>query len=89
MPNYFAFYQRDWNDRAALVDIDRQLCEYFDVPVHPTLWFRDWYNRFGLSLAAGVPMQELIDRQDNPSIDRDLLVWLDTNYRVECGYMPR
>lgn len=58
MPSCFALYYKDTNERASLMKVDEELCEFLGVPCDKERWVRDWYNTIGLSLAIGHSLEK-------------------------------
>ena len=41
------------NDATSLSQIDREICEEFDLPLHPKLYVNGWFDVIGFGLATG------------------------------------
>src|SRR5688572_10361849 len=56
MPNCFALYRKTDPEPRKAVDLkalDVEIANVIGVPVHDTMWCRDWYNSIGWMLAVG------------------------------------
>lgn len=64
MANYFTLTKIGETEPTAFVDIDEELCDHFEVPIHPKNWLHHWYDVIGLSLATGRTFDEIISETD-------------------------
>lgn len=65
-------------------DIDAKMCKHFDVECHEKHWYYEWYNLFGLPLAAGKTFDYLREEHNGSLQHVNILTWLEENYTVHC-----
>jgi hypothetical protein len=53
MPNCFTLTRKGDAKPSNLVEVDEALCQHFGAEIHPTRWYREWYNIEGLAFAVG------------------------------------
>lgn len=89
MPNYFQLIRKTTGQAAVLQDVDAEMCQHFNVPCDPKLWYLNWYNIIGFPLAMGESFARLAadcgDHQESLAV----VEWLDSNFTVESGYRPK
>ena len=90
MPNCFQLL-RD-GEAVSLNQVDEEMCRHFGEPVHPTSYFRAWYDCIGSDLAAGRSFAEVKVTYAAPEwADSGLLPvaeWLEANFTPRSWWGP-
>ena len=81
MPNCFTLTRKGAASPSKLTEVDEALCAHFDAPVHPTQWFRAWYDIEGLGFACGKSFDWM--REQFPD-RKEILDFLENNYTVNA-----
>jgi hypothetical protein len=80
MPNCFQLTFKGETEPMKLVDVDKMLCQHFNVPVDPREWYENWYNSIGLSLAMGVTWENI--EKAFPE-RKEIIDYLKANFNVD------
>jgi hypothetical protein len=60
MPSCFAMRKIGEEERSSLQDVDKAICEHFNIPTDEEKWAYNWYNTIGLALAMGHDWDKII-----------------------------
>lgn len=72
----------------ALQQVDKEMCEHFNVPCDEKLWFRNWHNWLGFGLAVGWSFDKL--RETFPEQENiEIINWIEENYEVSAFYQSK
>lgn len=76
---------------VSLNKIDEEMCKHFNVTCNPKLWYKNWYNIIGFSLATGSTFQSLredftinTNEWDGPEELLAITNWLDENFTKDA-----
>lgn len=100
MPNCFTLSRKSNLDAGPvpLNTIDAEMCQFFNEPVDPKEFCRNWYGIIGFDLAKGKSFEQIrTDYQGSHDVDylgnRDLWTklieivdWLDANFTTDSWY---
>ena len=68
---------------ASFTSIDEAMCAAFNTPVHPTQYYRQWYDIVGFSLALGNSWELIIAKFPDYA---DIVQWLQVRYEPDAFY---
>lgn len=60
MPNCFQLLSRHTGKAETFHEIDRKLCEWFNVKCDDHKWYMDWYDIVGFQIACGKDLEKQI-----------------------------
>jgi len=89
MPACFSLTSKDTGEKDTFQQVDDLMREHFKVAPDKDNWYFNWYNHFGVRLATGSTIAQLIEEcTKNPWTIEDIkiLEWLEENYTVDCWY---
>ena len=96
MPHCFELTDKKTGRVTPLIEIDRRLCEGFNITPDPKKWYYNWYNYIGLLLATGQSFDMIradlaTDADLNPDDSwyrqmHSIASWLDRNYTARAWY---
>lgn len=75
MAVYFQLFQN--GEAQVLTEVDREMCKHFNVFCDPDLWYQNWYNTIGFSLALGHTWEQIYKDWPNK---KDIIDWIKQNY---------
>lgn len=86
MPVCFQLFRKGEDQPTPFQTIDEELCIFFNTPVHPTYWFRDWYNTIGFGLAVGGDWNRQREVfHDEPRI-LEVVDWLEARFTTKAWW---
>lgn len=59
MPNCFQLTKKGNNEPSMLQDVDKAICDYFNVLCDEKCWYHDWFGSIGFSIALGSSFDKL------------------------------
>jgi hypothetical protein len=92
MAVYIQLLSRETGEPVTFTEIDERMCKDFGVEVHPTKYFRYWYDMICFPLALGQTYGEIRERwkgflEDEDEVmvghtklDLEVLDWLEDRY---------
>lgn len=90
----FSLTDKTTKSVVKLLDVDKEICALFDIPVHDKDWggehgVRNWYDTIGFQLASGKTYDEIRLHYVKSDLWIDELPWLlkCINY-LEQRYVP-
>lgn len=86
MPNCFTLTRKGEDKPSNLAAVDEALCAHFGAEVHPTQWYRAWYDIEGLGLACGRSWDWM--REKLPE-RKDVIDFLEANYEANAWYQHK
>ncbi len=63
-------------------EIDEKLATAFNAPVHEEKWYMDWYNKFGIMLAAGDSWETIRECWEDEEEIVAVTHWIEGRYTV-------
>ncbi len=95
MPNSFQFIRKTTGKAEKFVVIDEELCAFLGVQLHPTKYFRGWYDAFGELACMGKSFVDMKVLYAEAGLLRDdlmlcrMLDWFDENFTTNAWYLPK
>jgi hypothetical protein len=92
MPNCFSLTRKSNPEAGAvpLAQVDKEMCEHFNVPCNPVKYYQDWYNWLGYGFAMGRSFDDMrayIKEHDNPELmdhDLEIVDWMEANFTPDA-----
>jgi len=96
MPNCYQLTRKGEYHPSSRIEIDEELCQFFDAPCHPTEWFHGWADIIGLPIALGKPLgspelRASLEQYASTEV-LDILNYLETHFTSDAwatiGHSP-
>jgi hypothetical protein len=81
MPNCFQLLRN--GKPTPLVQIDKEMCEHFNVEPNPQFYYRGWYDIVGFGLACGYSFDKV--REIHPDY-KDICDWLEKHFEPKSWW---
>ena len=87
MPNCFTLTRKGEEEPRSLKDLDSDLWFLFEgaEPDGNTMWYRNWYNVIGLSLACGKELEWIANKLKGTELEK-VAEFLEANYESKAWY---
>ena len=71
------------------IAIDEAMCKHFDVTPDENLWYQNWENVIGISLATGKTWDDILAKDWLDEETKEAIKWLADRYEPDCWYQVR
>ena len=73
---------------VTLQSVDEAMCKHFNMPCDEKLWFRNWNNWLGFSLAVGRTFDQIRETFCDEG-HWEVIDWIEKNYEVSSFYQSK